>query len=172
MNALPAARLLRDDGSLVDADPWHLLREPEGFPADAARQAPMLLPLSAYLHAPASDHVGVWLAPDDDVLALQSRLDRLQIVAIDFPKFADGRGFSLASRLRTRLQYRGDLRAVGEVLVDQLAMLRRVGFSSFALRADQSLDHARRALQRPHHVYQASADGRTPAFLGPQRAAA
>lgn len=159
MNALPAARVLRADGQVV-AESWHVLRATEGF--DHA--APTLLPLGAYLHEAPSPRLGAWLAPDDDPRALDGRLDALPLLAVDFPKFADGRGYSLATLLRTRLNYRGELRAIGEVLVDQLFMLRRVGFDAFALRADQSLDAARRALSRYSNVYQTAADGALPAF--------
>ena len=77
---------------------------------------------------------------------------------------ADGRGYSIAALLRTRLNYRGELRATGEVLVDQVFMLRRVGFDSFALRADQAEADARTALRRYSAVYQAAADVAVPAF--------
>ena len=104
-----------------------------------------------------------------DLLPLQ---DRLELVAIDFPKLTDGRGYSTATLVRTRLQYRGDLRAIGEVLVDQVFMLRRVGFSSLALRGDQPIEVARAALKSYSNVYQNAADGSRPAFRRPAAVAA
>ena len=80
-----------------------------------------------------------WRRPDDPA-ALVPHLDAVPLVAIDFPVFNDGRGYSTAAVLRSRYRYRGDLRAIGDVLIDQLFFLRRVGFTSFPLRADQ--DHA------------------------------
>jgi uncharacterized protein (DUF934 family) len=159
MNALPAPRVLHADGHLL-TDHWHVLRESEGYD----RALPTLLPLAAYLHEEDSPQLGVWLAPGDDLQRLNERIADLPLIAIDFSKFADGRGYSLATLLRTRLQYLGELRAIGEVLVDQVFMLRRVGFSSFALRADQSIEIARAALARYSNAYQSAADGRLPAF--------
>lgn len=159
MNALPIPRVLHADGRLLD-DPWHVLRESEGYD----HTVPTLLPLAAYLHQAPSTTLGVWLAPGDDVFALKERISLLRLIAIDFPKAADGRGYSLASLVRTRLHYRGELRAIGEVLVDQIYMLRRVGYSAFALRGDQSVEAARSALNRYSDVYQGAADGTLPAF--------
>jgi uncharacterized protein (DUF934 family) len=159
MNAVTAPRLLHADGRLID-DRWLVLRETEEY--DHAM--PTLLPLAAYLHEEPSAGLGVWLAPEDDVRALCERIDSLPLVAIEFPKLADGRGYSLATRVRTQLQYSGELRAIGEVLIDQLFMLRRVGFTSFALRADQPIDTARAALLRYSVCYQTAADGALPAF--------
>jgi uncharacterized protein (DUF934 family) len=159
MNALPAAHLLTSDGDWV-ADRWHLLRETEGFD----HGTPTLLPLSAFLHEDVSELLGVWLAPNDDARALGERIARVPVIAIDFPKVADGRGYSHATLLRTRLGYTGELRAVGEILIDQLFMLRRVGFTSFALRPDQSIAAARAALRRYSNAYQAAADSAVAAF--------
>lgn len=108
--------------------------------------------------------VGVWLAPDDEPNTLADQLSTLALVAIDFPAMKDGRGYSIASLVRTRHGFRGDLRAIGDVQVDQLFYLRRVGFSSFALRADQDPERAARALQTFSDVYQASADQPLPHF--------
>ena len=159
MNALPAPRVLHKDGRLLD-DHWHVLRETEGY--DHA--LPTLLPLATYLREDVSQRLGVWLAPGDDLQRLNERIPALPLIAIDFAKLADGRGYSLATLLRTRLHYLGELRAIGEVLVDQVFMLRRVGFSSFALRADQSIEVARAALTRYSNSYQTAADGELPAF--------
>ena len=143
-------RILTCDGALID-DHWAALA-----PGDGAEDAqPALLPLDAYLARPQSAAHGVWLAPTDDPAALDAHLASVPLVAVQFPKFADGRGYSIAARLRRR-GYRGDLRAIGEVLVDQLFMLKRVGFTSFALRADQSEADARAALNRYSDAYQAA----------------
>lgn len=159
MNAPAASHLLTADGDWV-ADHWHVLREGERFD----RWQPTLLPLAAYLNEAPSDALGVRLAPDDDLRVLRERIGGLPLVAIDFPKAADGRGYSLATLLRTRLGYPGELRAIGEILVDQLFMLRRVGFTSFALRSDQFLATARAALGRYSDAYQTASDAILPAF--------
>jgi uncharacterized protein (DUF934 family) len=161
MNApLPplATRVLTRDGVFTD-DHWPVLGAEEDVPdADA-----VLLPLATYLAQPQPAAHGVWLAPSDDPAAVAPHLASVPLIAVQFPKFADGRGYSIAHLLR-RLGYAGDLRAIGEVLVDQLFMLKRVGFTSFALRDDPSTDAARTALARYSDVYQTAADGVLPAF--------
>ena len=153
-----AARVLTRDGVFTD-DAWPVLQADE---AAAAGEA-VLLPLATYLAQPQSADHGVWLAPDDDLAPLAQHLASVPLVAVQFPRFADGRGYSIAHLVR-RLGYRGDLRAIGEILADQLHMLRRVGFSSFALRADQDPDLARAALTRYSNSYQGAHDEPLPAF--------
>ena len=156
---------------LIDArgEPVAERWQPAGAAATGATGR--LLPLDGYLAHPPSPSLGVQLAPDDDPARLAGRLHALPLVAIDFPLFADGRGYSLAALLR-RAGYRAELRATGEVLIDQLRMLARVGFSSFALRADQKLADARAALARFADPYQAAADLPLPAFRRQPRPAA
>ena len=116
------------------------------FTGDAAQcpaGADVLLPLDEWReHAQAwrarPGRVGVVLSPTDDPLVLASDLASLSLIAIDFPRFTDGRGYSTARLLRERLGWTGELRAVGDVLRDQLFLMARCGFSSFALRADQN----------------------------------
>lgn len=108
----------------------------------AGREAParVLLPPAVWL-ARRDDldpqHAGVWLGPDDEPGALLPWLADVPLVAIHFPLFTDGRGYSLAHLLRRRHGYTGELRALGDVLVDQLALMAQCGFDSFSLRADQ-----------------------------------
>lgn len=90
---------------------------------------------------------GVALTPTLDVSTLATDLPRLALVLLQFPKWTDGRAYSQARLLRGRLGFGGDIRAAGDVLVDMLPLLQRTGFSSVQLRADQSVDHARRALR-------------------------
>src|SRR5689334_4342504 len=80
------------------------------------------------------------LANDGDPRELS--LDGVERVELSFPKFADGRAFSQAFLLRRRLGFKGDIRATGEVLVDQLVQMERTGFSSAVLRADQDVEDA------------------------------
>lgn len=157
-STLQAARVLTRDGVFTD-DPWPLVA-PD---AEAPDTDAVLLPLAAYLSQPQSAACGVWLAPTDEPAALAPYLGSVPIVAVHFPKFADGRGYSLAHLIR-RLGFAGDLRAVGEVMIDQLFMLRRVGFSSFVLRADQDENDARAALTRYSDAYQGAYDLPLPAY--------
>ena len=151
-------------------DKWRVLRDAVEFDAGLpprsgeAEAEPILLPLTLYLAQSQPAAHGVWLSPTDDPIALVPHLQSVPLVAIDFPVFNDGRGYSTAAVLRSRHRYRGDLRAIGDVLIDQLFFLRRVGFSSFALRADQDRDRAVKALSTFSDVYQSAADQPLPAF--------
>lgn len=75
--------------------------------------------------------LGVRLGPEEDVDALESWLGRLDLVALYFPKFSDGRPYSHARILRERLGFRGEIRALGDVLCDQYSMLQQCGFDAF-----------------------------------------
>jgi uncharacterized protein (DUF934 family) len=101
---------------------------------------------------------GVWLAAEDDPAALADDLDRLPLVAVHFPKFSDGRGFSTARLLRERYRFTGELRAVGDVLRDQLLFLARCGFDAFALREDQDAAAAAAAFDEFTEAYQGGVD--------------
>jgi len=104
-----------------------------------------------------SNAAAVRLEPGDNARDLLAHLDRLALVEVNFPAFTDGRGYS-AARILREAGYKGELRAVGDVLIDQLAYMRRCGFDSFA--ADRPLDEAdaRAAFARWPYVYQPAAD--------------
>lgn len=104
--------------------------------------------------------LGVRLASDQSPEALGSDLDRLSLVVLEFPKFRDGRPFSWARQLRTRLRFPGEIRAAGDYLYDQIAHMTRVGFDAFELPPAITPDLFRRALGEIPFVYQPSADGR------------
>lgn len=103
----------------------------------------------------------VRIEPGDDARALLPHIERLQLVEVNFPVFGDGRGYSAARLLREH-GYTGEIRAVGDVLVDQIAYMRRCGFDAFA--PDQPLDEAdvEAALARFPHVYQPTTDREVP----------
>jgi uncharacterized protein (DUF934 family) len=108
------------------------------------------IPATEPLPPPAGDAHGDSLTlPNDAELdaTLLARLPTLRVVALQFPKWVDGRAYSQARLLRVRHGYRGELRATGEVLVDMLPLLARTGFDAAQLRADQRIDHAERALR-------------------------
>ena len=113
---------------------------------------------------PDDARVGVRLEPSDDPAELAPDLPRLQRVAIHFPRFADGRGYSSAVLLRTRFGYRGELRAVGDVGRDQLFHLKRCGFDSFALPAHRDPHAALASLADFSLRYQGSVDDPQPLF--------
>ena len=103
----------------------------------------------------------VRIEPGDDARALLPHLDRIRLVEVNFPVFTDGRGFSSARILR-EAGYQGELRAVGEVLVDQIAFMRRCGFDAFAPEVPLDPTDAENAFQRFEQVYQPTTDQRAP----------
>jgi uncharacterized protein (DUF934 family) len=104
--------------------------------------------------------IGVRLKAEESPEQLGEDVGRFSVVALEFPKFRDGRAFSWARQLRTRLRFQGEIRAVGEFLYDQLAYQHRVGFSAWEVPDDFKIDDLRRALREIGNVYQPSADGR------------
>ena len=108
--------------------------------------------------------LGVRLKPDEAVEGLAYDLPRLALVALEFPKFRDGRAFSSAALLRGRYGYLGEVRAVGEVLRDLAKDMLRCGFDSFEPADGSTLEQWGAAALRFRHVYQSAADGRAPAF--------
>ncbi len=103
----------------------------------------------------------VRLEPGDDARDLLPHLARIKLIEVNFPVFGDGRGYSSARILR-EAGYTGELRAVGDVLVDQLAMMRRCGFDAFAPQAALDPQDAEAAFGRYSEVYQPAIDGHAP----------
>ncbi len=140
-------------------------------PADAQSPAPFdraLLTLAQWQAVresrPEGIATGVILPNDADVEALASDLPRLALVALQFPKWTDGRAYSQARLLRVRLRFGGEVRATGDVVVDMLPLLARTGFDTARLRADQKPDAAQRALAAFSGHYQGDVVQPAPAF--------
>ena len=133
-----------------DHDPWRAAETEGADDAGLEPAAHLLLDLAQWKAVrerwPAGLPVGLTLANDADLDAVAADLARLHLVALQFPKFSDGRAYSQARLLRARHRYAGVLRATGEVLVDMLPLLQRTGFDAVVLRADQSRAAAERAL--------------------------
>ena len=153
--------LLRD-GALTD-DRWQRVAGDAELPADAAvivsfrrwqSERETLLARGAPL--------GVLLKNTDPVEQLGADAGRLQLVALEFPKFSDGRAFSQARLLRERYGFTGELRACGNVLPDQLHHMRRCGFDAFELAKGEPLEAWRRAVNAFSAIYQPTGDGRVP----------
>lgn len=108
--------------------------------------------------------LGIVLEPDDDPATVADDLARIALIAVRFPKFTDGRGYSIARLLRERYGYRGSLRAVGDVLRDQLYYLLRCGFDSFAMKHEDHLEAALSAYRDFSDAYQTSVDRKLPLF--------
>jgi uncharacterized protein (DUF934 family) len=137
---------------------WHCLAGEDGPQPHPVPQAHALLSLEQW-HAvrpswPADLPTGLRLPNAADVAGLAPDLPRLALIVLQFPTWTDGRAYSQARLLRQRHRYAGELRAVGEVLVDMVPLLQRTGFSSVQLRADQQLASAQRALRHFSAHYQ------------------
>lgn len=114
-----------------------------------------------------ADGVAVIVMANEDPMLLAGHLDGIGLIGVDFARFSDGRGQSIAYTVRTRLNWRKEVRAVGDVLIDQLFFMARCGFDAFALREDQDVVRALAAFNDFPAVYQASADGRAFALQSP-----
>jgi uncharacterized protein (DUF934 family) len=145
----------------IVADDWAHLGE--AVAGDAALIVPLKeLRADAARWAAWRGRLGVRLAPGDAPEDLEPDLARLELVAIEFPNSGDGRGYSQARLLRTRLGFGGELRAVGAgVKQDQVFLLARCGFDAIELAPGQDLESARRALTRYSVAYQPGAAGVT-----------
>ena len=131
------------------------------FRDDAVHDEPAMT-LESFLDGQA-DAIAVRLEAGDDARALLPHLDRLELVEVSFPSFRDGRGYS-AGRILREAGYRGELRAAGDVLVDQIDFMRRCGFDSFAPEAPVDPDVLARSLARYRDHYQRAADSAVPVW--------
>jgi uncharacterized protein (DUF934 family) len=109
-------------------------------------------------------NVGVVIEGNAEIEDIIEPLLNLPLIAINFPKFADGRGFSVASLLRDRYNYCGEIRAVGCFIRDQLYLLNRCGFNAFKFAEDIDLSEAAKSLEDFSETYQVSADQENPLF--------
>ena len=128
--------------------------------------AKVLLPLTEFRefsgtwqkHVGENGALGVRLSASDDPALIANDLEKLALIAVEFPAFTDGRGYSTATLLRDRYRYIGELRAVGDVLRDQVFLMARAGFTTFALRDDQSVEKSLAAFNDFSSYYQQAAD--------------
>ena len=159
----------------ISADNWTVLRlEKNDTPNDIfVPNGKIIMPLKVWQAQrdvlQARTELGVWLASDERAEDLKNDLAKFSVIAVDFPKFADGRGYTIAHRLRARLGYAGELRAIGDVLRDQMFYLQRVGFDAFDTRSDKDIGAALKGLNDFSFTYQASSDERLPLFRRVQR---
>jgi uncharacterized protein (DUF934 family) len=106
------------------------------------------------------------ISNDSDVASHEALLQTAEVVELHFPAFTDGRAFSQAMQLRKRLGFKGDIRATGDVLIDQLVQMQRSGFSSAVLREDQSFEHAAKLLAHFKEFYQGDVANRAAFVAG------
>jgi len=166
-------------GRAVVADDWRVLRLLEADTPETVEvpTGKVIVPLTVWQaqresllgRAGAKGEIGVWFASDELATSAKDDLDQFALIAVDFPKFSDGRGYSIAFNLRKRLGYTGELRAIGDVLRDQLFQMQRCGFDAYATRQDRSIHDALKGLTVFSETYQGSVDQALPLFRRQQR---
>ncbi|MBC3884711.1 DUF934 domain-containing protein [Undibacterium griseum] len=163
---------------VIVQDDWSVLRpSAEDNPATVTVPAgKVIIPLKVWLAQretlKSRTDLAVWFASDEQAKELKEDIRHFALLAVDFPKFADGRGYSIAYNLRSRFGFTGELRAIGDVLRDQLFYMQRVGFDAFATREDKSIEDALKGLSVFSEKYQTSWDEKNPLFRRAERAGA
>jgi uncharacterized protein (DUF934 family) len=152
-------------------DRWHTVTGEDGPMVTLTPTANSLLTLAQWNGVkhqwPAGLPVGVVVPNDVDIETIVDDLPRLSLVVLQFPKWTDGRAYTQARLLRVRYRFQGEIRATGEALVDMVSLMQRTGFDAVALRSDQSLDAAERALRFFPGYYQGDVDEHRPLFARP-----
>jgi len=157
------------NGSL-QTDRWTVLKEASG--PEVLRAVPnknFIVPLQFWRDYRAeledySGEIAIWLDSHEDVKEIKNELDNFALIALNFPVFTDGRSYTNARELRENLHYEGEVRAIGDVLRDQLFYMQRCGFDAFALRHDQDPESCEKALSDFTTGYQASIAEPDPLF--------
>jgi uncharacterized protein (DUF934 family) len=162
--------LIKDRKPAVDN--WQLLRDlvvGEDGSLPPVPQGNVIVPLSAWRRARVQllaheGRIGVWLRGDDEPGDIAEDLAHLDVIAVEFTSFTDGRGYSIGRLLRQRYGWRGEMRAIGDVQRDQLFYLTRCGFDAFSLREGEDVDVALAAFEDFSERYQAAVDQPLPLF--------
>lgn len=155
---------------IVD-DHWQVLKLADGESAAsvALPDAPTMLPLAVWLARKQeiigrNQQIGVWLESSEGPEAIAGDLDRFAVIGVNFPKFTDGRSYSSARLLRERYGYQGEIRALGDVLQDQLFFMKRCGIDAYAVLEGKDLEQALAGLNSFSETYQAAVDQPQPLF--------
>lgn len=159
-------RIIKNN-EVVD-ESWHLL--PKDTTLDGLSNCDdLIVPLRLWVeHSRAllvrDGGLGVWLDSDEEAEQIGEDANQFQVIALNFPAFTDGRSFSNARLLRDRYGFKGELRAIGDVLRDQLFYMSRCGFDAFAIRPDKDPYEALQGLRDFSVTYQAATDQPLPLF--------
>ena len=161
--------LIIKDGNVV-TDPWLRLElNPDGSAPSTLPSRDIIVPLAMWREQRAHllvrpGRLGVWLDSHEEPAAIAEDLKLFGVVAVNFPKFGDGRGYSTARLLRERYGWRGELRAIGDIFRDQLQFLAGCGFDAFALRAGEDPQEALAGFGVFSESYQATVAQPLPLF--------
>jgi len=166
---MPERRVIRlvDGRAGIVEDAWTLFEDGAAWNGEPFALIPLATALAQTPSLGTARPVGVWLSPTDEPAHAVPLFGSVELIAVQFPKFGDGRAYSTAALLRRRHGWRGELRAIGDVLRDQLFFMKRVGFDSFALRADRSMEEALASFSDFTDSYQGSVEPALPAFRRP-----
>lgn len=156
-------------------DAWQVVTLNDGAaPIDVCLPiGPLLVPLAVWKAKKAClihreyEHgtpLGIWLGPQDRIEDIAADIDDFTVIAVHFPKAADGRGYTTARLLRERYGYDGELRAFGDIGRDQIFFLHRVGFDAFVIGEGRSAEDALAAFDDFPDSYQGAADQPIPLF--------
>jgi uncharacterized protein (DUF934 family) len=153
----------------IVADSWQLFKPAADGSVAIPPDGDVIVPLGLWREQRAalltrSGRLGVWLEGHEDPALIAGDLQNFDLIAVNFPQFTDGRGYSIARLLRERYGWRGELRAIGDVLRDQLFYLARCGFDAFALREGQDAQAALTAFDDFSEGYQTSVERPQPLF--------
>ncbi len=153
-------------------DDWTLISDKSLTNISELPQGRIIVPMSLW-QSQASDlstrsskgELGLWLDSDEHPESIKSDLANFAVIAINFPVFSDGRGYSYARILRDNYQFKGELRAIGNMLIDQLFFMKRCGFDAFAFKDEDTAQAALSHFETFTHCYQSGADNPEPLFL-------
>ena len=150
-------------------DQWTSIDNPEQDLATTDDNTNIIVALAYWLENKTSltartGKVGVLLQGSDEPELFHQELSNIDLIAIDFPKFGDGRGYSIARLLSERYGYQQEIRAVGDVLRDQLRFMERCGFNAYALRADRSMEDALASFNAISIDYQSDVSEKKPIY--------
>jgi uncharacterized protein (DUF934 family) len=163
------AKLIKNRQIIEDSWQTLFLAEGEAAAAVTVPEGPVLVPLAVWQAQregllQRGTPLGVWLGPTDEPGDIADDLNHFAVVGIHFPVFRDGRGYSSAALLRARYGYRGELRAIGDVLRDQMQYLSRVGFDAFSVPDGRCAETALGGLDDFSIAYQGAVTDPQPLF--------
>lgn len=153
------------DQAIVIEDRYARIADDEPIPSSGA----ILVSLDRFLGekdelSKRSDDLGIWLRSEQSPLDIETDLSGIKLVALDFPVFSDGRAYSSARILRERMGFEGELRAIGDVLCEQLTFMIRSGFDTFEMASASAIDEFAAVVREVRVVYQPTGDGQATAI--------
>ncbi len=153
----------------IESDTWLVIKADSEGRSILPDDGDIIVPLSLWQEQAQTlkqraGKLGIWLNSDESPESIATDLENFQIIAINFPVFMDGRGYSYARLLRERFGYKGEIRAIGDVMQDQLFYMRRCGIDSFTIKEGKDIEEAISGLYPINQSYQAAADQPQPLF--------